>query len=71
MRFNEYLFGVKRKKYWAQPLHDPSITSAAYSVSDDGVVVGEYTDESYESNGVGVSLAGYWANHKWDRMEFC
>ena len=50
-------------------LLDPSITSAAYSVSDDGVVVGEYTDESYESNGAGVSLAGYWANHKWNRME--
>ncbi len=50
-------------------LLNPTVTSIAYSVSDDGVVVGEYTDENYNANGAGVSLAGYWANHKWNRLE--
>ena len=50
-------------------LLNPSYPSVAYSVSDNGVVVGEYSDNSYRSNGATVSLAGYWADHKWNRLE--
>ncbi len=50
-------------------LLDPTVTSIAHGVSDDGVVVGEYSDENFSGNGASVSLAGYWANHKWNRME--
>lgn len=48
---------------------NPSGQSVAYSVSDNGIVVGTYSDESYKSNGAAVTLAGYWANHKWNRLE--
>lgn len=50
-------------------LLNPVGSSEAYSVSDNGVVVGKYTDNSFRSNGASVSLAGYWANHKWNRLE--
>lgn len=43
--------------------------SLAYSVSNDGVVAGVYTDHTYRSNGAAVSLAGYWKDHKWNRLE--
>ena len=48
---------------------DPSKPSVAWSVSDDGLVVGQYEDTSYKSNGAAVELAGYWANGKWNRFE--
>lgn len=48
---------------------DPSKPSVAWSVSDDGLVVGTYEDTSYKSNGAAVELAGYWANGKWNRFE--
>lgn len=50
-------------------LLNPSSPSVAYGVSDNGVVVGVYTDNTYRSNGASTSLAGYWANHKWNRLE--
>lgn len=43
--------------------------SLAYSVSNDGVVVGEFTDNTYRSNGASTKLAGYWKDHKWHRLE--
>ena len=43
--------------------------SVAYSVSDNGIVAGQYTDNSYKANGAAVTLAGYWANGKWNRLE--
>lgn len=48
---------------------DPSNPSEAFAVSDDGVVVGHYTDNTYKSNGASVILAGYWKDHKWNRLE--
>lgn len=50
-------------------LLNPSSPSVAYGVSNNGVVVGVYTDNNYRSNGASVSLAGYWDNHKWNRLE--
>lgn len=43
--------------------------SVAYSVSDDGIVVGQYTDNTYKTNGASVTLAGYWADGRWNRLE--
>ena len=48
---------------------DASNPSVAYSVSDNGVVVGQFTDNTYKSNGASVNLAGYWKDHKWHRFE--
>lgn len=48
---------------------DAANPSIAYSVSDNGIVVGQYTDNTYRKNGASVTLAGYWANHKWNRLE--
>ena len=50
-------------------LLNPAYPSVAYSVSDNGIVVGNYTDHSFRSNGAATTLAGYWANHKWNRLE--
>lgn len=50
-------------------LLNPSNPSLAYSVSNDGVVVGVFADNTFRSNGASVNLAGYWANHKWNRLE--
>lgn len=50
-------------------LLNPADPSIAYSVSDDGVVVGQFSDHTYKKNGASVTLAGYWANHKWNRLE--
>ena len=50
-------------------LLDPANQSYAYDVSDDGIVVGTYTDTEYYSNGAPVTLAGYWQNGKWNRLE--
>lgn len=50
-------------------LLDPAINSCAMSVSDNGIVVGEYSDGTFGSNGADVTLAGYWADHKWHRFE--
>lgn len=50
-------------------LLNPASPSLAYAVSDNGIVVGEFTDYTYRSNGASVKLAGYWANHKWNRLE--
>ena len=43
--------------------------SEAWSVSDNGVVAGMYTDYNYNANGSKVSLPGYYANGKWNRLE--
>lgn len=50
-------------------LLNPSITSVARSVSDNGIVTGYYTDNSYNANGASVTLGGYWADHQWHRLE--
>ena len=50
-------------------LLNPAYPSVAYSVSDDGVVVGQFSDHTYKSNGASVTLAGYWANNQWNRLE--
>ena len=50
-------------------LLNPANPSIAYSVSDDGLVVGQFTDNSYRKNGAPITMAGYWANHKWNRLE--
>lgn len=50
-------------------LLNPSSPSQAYSVSNDGVVVGLYTDNGYKKNGASTQLAGYWQNNRWNRLE--
>lgn len=50
-------------------LLNPAYPSLTYSVSDEGIVVGEYTDHTYRPNGAAVKLAGYWKDHKWNRLE--
>ena len=45
-------------------LLNPSSPSQAYSVSNDGVVVGLYTDNGYKKNGASTQLAGYWQNNR-------
>lgn len=50
-------------------LLNPAINSIAWSISDDGMVVGEYTDSKYLDNGATATLAGYWKDNKWNRME--
>lgn len=50
-------------------LLNPWSPSQAYSVSNDGVVVGLYTDNSYKKNGASTQLAGYWQNNRWNRLE--
>ncbi len=50
-------------------LLNPADPSLAYSVSDDGVVAGSFTDHSFRSNGAATTLAGYWKDHKWHRLQ--
>lgn len=50
-------------------LLNPSASSVAYSVSDNGIAVGYYSDNTYRSNGAPTTMAGYWADHKWHRLE--
>ena len=50
-------------------LLNPSSPSQAYSVSNNGVVVGLYTDNGYKKNGASTQLAGYWQNNRWNRLE--
>lgn len=50
-------------------LLNPAINSIAWSISNDGMVVGEYTDNKYLGNGASATLAGYWKDNKWNRME--
>ena len=50
-------------------LLNPWSPSQAYSVSNDGVVVGLYTDNGYKKNGASTQLAGYWQNNRWNRLE--
>lgn len=50
-------------------LLNPSSPSQAFSVSNDGVVVGLYTDNGYKKNGASTQLAGYWQNNRWNRLE--
>lgn len=38
-------------------------------MSNDGVVVGLYTDNGYKKNGASTQLAGYWQNNRWNRLE--
>ena len=45
-------------------LLNPSSPSQDYSVSNDGVVVGLYTDNGYKKNGASTQLAGYWQNNR-------
>lgn len=46
-----------------------SIHSIAYSISDDGTVVGEFADNTFRSNGAATTMAGYWKDSKWHRLE--
>ena len=48
---------------------DPSSNSSASGISNDGVVVGSFTDNTYRSNGAAVQMAGYWKDGKWNRLE--
>lgn len=48
---------------------NPSSPSQAYRVSNNGVVVGLYTDNGYKKNGASTQLAGYWQNNRWNRLE--
>lgn len=50
-------------------LLNPSSPSQDYSVSNNGVVVGLYTDNGYKKNGASTQLAGYWQNNLWNRLE--
>lgn len=50
-------------------LLNPSSQSTAFAVSDNGTVVGLFTDNTYRSNGATVQLAGYWDGKKWVRLE--
>lgn len=50
-------------------LLNPSSPSQAYGVSNDGIVVGVYTDNSFKKNGASIQLAGYWSNNRWNRLE--
>lgn len=43
--------------------------SEAWSISNDGVVAGLYTDYDYAENGAGVALPGYYSNGAWHRLE--
>lgn len=38
-------------------------------MSNDGVVVGLYTDNGYKKNGASTQLAGYWQNNRCNRLE--
>lgn len=38
-------------------------------MSNNGVVVGLYTDNGYKKNGASTQLAGYWQNNRWNRLE--
>jgi hypothetical protein len=46
-----------------------SIEGEAYSVSNDGIVVGRFRDTSLIINGTPVLRAGYWANNRWNAFE--
>ena len=46
-----------------------SIEGEAYSVSNDGIVVGRFRDTSLIINGTPVLRAGYWANNQWNAFE--
>lgn len=48
---------------------NPSIQSYATSVSDEGLVVGQFSDNTFRANGASVDVAGYWQDHKWHRLE--
>ena len=48
---------------------DASGSSYAQEISNDGTVVGSFTDNSYRSNGAAISMAGYWKDNKWNRLE--
>lgn len=50
-------------------LLNPSSQSIAYAVSNDGIVVGQYSDNTYRLNGATMTLAGYWDGKKWVRLE--
>lgn len=48
---------------------NPSSPSTPYAVSNTGIVVGQFTDNTYRSNGASMTLAGYWDGKKWVRLE--
>ena len=50
-------------------LLNSSSPSQAYGVSNDGIVVGVYTDNSFKKNGASIQLAGYWSDNRWNRLE--
>lgn len=43
--------------------------STAKYISDDGTIVGIFLDRTYNANGSKMSLAGYWKDKKWTRLE--
>ncbi len=43
--------------------------SYAYDVTDDGLVVGAYTDYEITGTGLGAMVAGYYHNGKWTHLE--
>ena len=45
------------------------IEGEAYSVSNNGIVVGRFRDSSLIINGTPVLRAGYWANNQWNAFE--
>lgn len=50
-------------------LLNPAYPSAAFSISNDGLVVGYFTDNTFLANGASVTMAGYWKDGKWNRFE--
>ncbi len=48
---------------------DAAIESEAWSVSDNGIIAGMFSDTEYKSNHSATKLPGYYADGKWHRME--
>lgn len=44
-------------------------TSEAYSISNDGTVVGCFTSHDVDATGIGYSMAGYYRDGKWHLLE--
>lgn len=45
------------------------VNTAAYAVSDNGVVVGTFLDSEASGNGAPVEAAGYWVDGQWHHLE--
>lgn len=48
---------------------DTSNESSVKGISNDGTVIGTFKDYTYNANGASASMAGYWKDNKWNRIE--